>query len=141
MASPLARAIEIAARAHVDQVDKVGAPYVLHPLRMMLRMATDEEKMAAVLHDVVEDTDVSLDDLRREGIPEAVLAAVDALTKRPDEDYTAFVHRAAANPIARRVKMADLEDNMNLLRLQEVTDSAVERLRKYHAHWRILCKE
>ena len=97
----LSRAIEIAASAHAAQVDKGGAPYVLHPLRMMMRQAGEAAMMAAVLHDVVEDTPWTLEALRAEGFPPEVLEAIACLTKREREDYADFIERAGANPIAR----------------------------------------
>lgn len=115
--SLLARAIEIAASAHAAQVDKGGAPYVLHPLRLMFRQEGEAAMIAAVLHDVVEDTPWTLEALRAEGFPPASLEAVAALTKRPGEDYFAFIERAGAHPIARAVKLADLEDNMDIRRI------------------------
>ncbi|MBV9852230.1 MAG: HD domain-containing protein [Armatimonadetes bacterium] len=133
----LARAIAIAAEAHQDQQDKAGAPYVLHPLRLMLRMHTEADMMAAVLRDVVEDTPWTLERLRQEGFPEEVLAAVEAVTHRAGETYEAYLARAA-DPIARKVKRADLEDNMDLRRLSALTDKDVERLRRYHKVWRAL---
>jgi (p)ppGpp synthase/HD superfamily hydrolase len=131
MMATLERAIEIAARAHAGQVDKAGQPYVLHPLRMMLAVTTPEARMAAVLHDVVEDTAVTLDELRAEGFPASVLEAVEALTKREGEDYEAFIRRVAPNPIAREVKLADLRDNSDLSRIAEPTERDRERIRKY----------
>jgi len=125
------QAIQIAVEAHLGQRDKVGQPYILHPLRMMLRMETDWERIVAILHDVVEDTPITLADLRRAGFPKAVLAPVDCLTKREGESYAQFIQRAKANPIARRVKMADLEDNMDLRRLPRVTAADHKRLEKY----------
>ncbi len=116
----LERAIAIAVEAHAGQIDKAGAPYVLHPLRMMLRMDTEAAMMAAVLHDVVEDgAGWSLERLAGEGIPADVVEAVDSLTKRPEEeaDYMAFIRRAGMNVIARSVKLADLDDNMDLVAL------------------------
>ena len=127
----LERAIEIAAKAHAGQVDKAGQPYVLHPLRMMLAVTTPEARLAAVLHDVVEDTAVTLDELRAEGFPASVLEAVEALTKREGEDYEAFIRRVAPNPIAREVKLADLRDNSDLSRIAEPTERDRERIRKY----------
>jgi (p)ppGpp synthase/HD superfamily hydrolase len=129
--STLERAIALAAKAHEGQVDKVGAPYILHPLRVMLRCRSTEERIAAVLHDVVEDCNVTLDDLRSEGFSEAVVTAVAALTKRPGEDYEAFVHRAAADPIGRAVKLADLADNSDMSRIANPTPKDLERLEKY----------
>jgi (p)ppGpp synthase/HD superfamily hydrolase len=127
----LERAIEIAAKAHAGQVDKAGQPYVLHPLRMMLAVATPEARIAAVLHDVVEDTAVTFEELRGEGFPDTVLEAVEALTKREGEDYEAFIRRVAPNPIAREVKLADLRDNSDLSRIADPTERDRERIRKY----------
>jgi len=133
MAGTLERAIAIAAMAHEDQPDKGGAPYILHPLRVMLAVTTPEARMAAVLHDVVEDGDVTLEQLRAEGFPAAVVEAVDALTKREHEedDYEAFIRRAALNPIAREVKLADLRDNSDLSRIAEPTEKDRTRIEKY----------
>jgi len=130
----LSQALAIAARVHSRQRDKAGAEYILHPLRVMSRVGTDVERIAAVLHDVVEDgPGWTSARLRREGFSDEVVGAVDALTKREGEDYADFVRRAGAHPVARRVKLADLEDNMDVRRLGAVTDKDVERLRKYHA--------
>ena len=134
----LERAIAIAAKAHEGQLEKGGLPYVLHPLRLMMRMTSLEAKMAAVLHDVVEDTEWTLDMLAREGFPAEVLDAVDSLTHRSEEPYEDYVARAARHPIARQVKLADLEDNMNIMRLAELRDKDLERIRKYHRAWKQL---
>lgn len=134
----LARAIEIAASAHADQVDKGGAPYVLHPLRMMLKQRSEAAMMAAVLHDVVEDTHWTAEALRAEGFPDEVLDAVACLTKREGEDYPDFIARAGANPIARQVKLADLEDNMDIRRIPEPKEKDFERLAKYRRSWETL---
>lgn len=127
----LERAIAIAAKAHEGQVDKAGAPYILHPLRIMLRVSTNEERITAVLHDVVEDCGISLDALRAEGFSENVISAIDSVTRRPQEHYETFVLRAASNPIGRRVKLADLEDNSDLSRLATPTAQDHERVAKY----------
>ncbi|HEU4557209.1 MAG TPA: HD domain-containing protein [Longimicrobium sp.] len=131
-------AIRIAVEAHRGQQDRAGAPYILHPLRMMFRVQTDADRMAAVLHDVVEDTTWTLDDLRARGFPDEVVEAVDHLTRRPDESYEAFVERAAAHPVARRVKLADLEDNLDVRRIGNVAESDAERLNRYLRAWRRL---
>ncbi|HEV2733588.1 MAG TPA: HD domain-containing protein [Longimicrobiaceae bacterium] len=131
-------AISLAVQAHRGQKDSAGAPYILHPLRMMFRVETDAEKIVAVLHDVVEDTAWTLDGLRAEGFPEDVVAAVDHLTRRESESYEEFVRRAAAHPVARRVKIADLEDNMDVRRTGTVTQKDVDRLTRYHRAWRSL---
>jgi (p)ppGpp synthase/HD superfamily hydrolase len=134
----LEEAIRIAVEAHRGQKDRAGAPYILHPLRMMLRVQTDAERMAAVLHDVVEDTPWTLDDLRARGFPAEVLEAVDRLTRRPGEAYDDFVERAAAHPVARRVKLADIEDNLDLRRLDAVEAGDLDRLGRYLRAYRRL---
>jgi (p)ppGpp synthase/HD superfamily hydrolase len=131
MTQTLERAIAIAATAHAGQVDKGGAPYILHPLKVMLRMSTLEERIVAVLHDVVEDCDISLEDLRQEGFSEEVLTAIESVTKVPDESYEDFVERAAQNPIGRVVKLADLEENSDLSRIASPSWEDLERIEKY----------
>ncbi|MBN3862920.1 HD domain-containing protein [Pseudomonas frederiksbergensis] len=131
MTQTLERAIAIAAAAHEGQVDKGGAPYILHPLKVMLRVNTLEERIVAVLHDVVEDCGISVDDLRKEGFSEAVLTAIASLTKVPGESYEAFVERAAQNPIGRVVKLADLEENSDLSRIAQPSWEDLERVEKY----------
>lgn len=127
----LERAIEIAAKFHSGQVDKAGQPYVLHPLRLMFAMRTPQERMAAVLHDVVEDTDMTLADLAREGFSQEVVAAVQALTKLTGESRIDAAHRAAADPIARAVKLADVADNMDLARIADPSERDFARLKEY----------
>ena len=127
----LERAIEIAAHAHAGQVDKAGQPYILHPLRVMLSVKGLHERMAAVLHDVVEDTSVTLDDLRSEGFPAEVLVAIHTLTKTKGEARIAAARRAAANPIARAVKLADVTDNMDLGRISRPTEEDFARVKVY----------
>jgi (p)ppGpp synthase/HD superfamily hydrolase len=126
-------AIALALEAHRGQTDKGGAPYILHPLRMMLRVRSPTERMVAVLHDVVEDSDRTLEDLRRRGFPGSVVAAVDALTRRKGEGetYEAFVRRVARHPVARRVKIADLEDNLDLSRIAAPGDEDRARMERY----------
>lgn len=131
MTQTLERAIAIAATAHAGQVDKGGAPYILHPLKVMLRMNSLEERIVAVLHDVVEDCGISLDDLRKEGFSEEVLTAIESVTKVPGESYEDFVERAAQNPIGRVVKLADLEENSDLSRIASPGWEDLERVEKY----------
>ncbi|MEG3007929.1 MAG: HD domain-containing protein [Pseudomonas sp.] len=131
MTQTLERAIAIAATAHAGQVDKGGAPYILHPLKVMLRMTTLEERIVAVLHDVVEDCEISLDDLRKEGFSEEVLSAIESVTKVSGESYEDFVERAAQNPIGRVVKLADLEENSDLSRIASPSWEDLERIEKY----------
>jgi (p)ppGpp synthase/HD superfamily hydrolase len=127
----LERALALAATAHAGQLDKAGQPYILHPLRVLLRLAGPEARIVAALHDVVEDTPVTLDDLRREGFSRAVVEAVDALTHREGESYEAYVRRAAANSLARQVKRADVLDNLDATRLVNPTPADLRRLEKY----------
>jgi (p)ppGpp synthase/HD superfamily hydrolase len=136
--SLLEKAISIAVEAHRGQLDKTGAPYILHPLSVMGRVDTEIEKIVAVLHDVVEDTPWTSDALKNEGFPDAVLAALDCVTKREGESYEDFTRRAGSNPVARRVKLADLEDNMDLRRMKAVEQKDLERLAKYLKAWRSL---
>lgn len=127
----LERAIAIAAEAHAGQVDKGGQPYILHPLRVMFRVDGAHERMVAVLHDVVEDTAVTLELLKREGFPEPVISAITALTKYPGETRLQAATRAAANPIARIVKLADNADNMDLSRIPNPSEKDLARIREY----------
>jgi (p)ppGpp synthase/HD superfamily hydrolase len=131
-------AISIAAQAHKGQKDKAGAPYLLHPLRMMLRMTSESAMMAAVLHDVVEDSDWTLEQLREKGFSAEVLEAVECLTHRNEESYQEFIERVQTNPIARQVKIADLEDNMNIQRINKISPKDLQRMEKYHRAWCVL---
>ena len=130
--STLERAIAIAAEAHAGQTDKAGAPYILHPLRMIMGLTSDEERIVAVLHDVCEDCPGwTFERLRGEGFSEEILAALDSVTKREGEAYEEFALRAAANPIGRRVKLADLRDNSDLSRITNPSVEDHERIAKY----------
>jgi hypothetical protein len=135
-AKMLEKAVALAVKAHAGQRDKSGEPYVFHPLRMMLRSQTFEEKLVSVLHDVIEDSDYTLKELRQEGCPEDVLIAIEHLSRRNDESYDEFIERALSNALARKVKIKDLEDNMNLLRYGEIDEKISEKLAKYHRAWR-----
>jgi (p)ppGpp synthase/HD superfamily hydrolase len=127
----LDKAILIAAKAHEGQVDKGGEPYILHLLRVMFSRKTESEMICAVLHDVVEDTDISLDYLRNQGFSEEVLSALDALTRREGETYDEYIGRIIENKIAGYVKMCDLFDNMDLSRIKNPSDADHERMKKY----------
>ncbi len=129
--STIEKAIEIAAREHAGDTDKAGAPYVFHPLRLMFAVTSPFEKMAAVLHDVVEDTSVTLSDLEQEGFPPEVIAAVDALTKKEGESRLDAARRAVVNPIARMVKLADVTDNMDMSRIANLSEKDYARLKEY----------
>ncbi|AFY60100.1 HD domain-containing protein [Synechococcus sp. PCC 6312] len=127
----LSKAIEIATQAHHGQVDKAGKPYISHPLAVMGLVEGESEKIVAVLHDVVEDTPISLNDLAAEGFSAECLAAVDAITKRDGEPLDDYLERVKSNPIAIRVKLADLSHNMDLRRIAEPTAKDYARIERY----------
>ena len=127
----LEKAMILAAKGHMGQLDKGGHPYILHPVRVMLQCKTIEEKTVAMLHDLLEDTAYTADDLRREGFHEEVITAVVCLTKIEGEDYTDYIERICQNKLAARVKLADLTDNMDLNRLPGLTPKDFQRLEKY----------
>lgn len=131
-------ALQIAIRAHKGQKDKSGHDYIMHPIRVAERCTSPKAKIVALLHDTIEDTDVTTDYLREQGFPEEIIEGVLSVTKREGETYEDFVRRAAQNPIGKEVKKADLEDNMDVRRLKEITDKDVERMRKYLRAWRYL---
>ena len=128
-------AIRLALDKHHGQTDKSGAPYILHPLRVMAQMQTDTERIVAVLHDVVEDSDVTLDALRDMGYSEEIVAAIDHLSRREDESYEQFIQRIKPHPLAVRVKLGDLTDNMDIRRNAELDEKALERFQRYRNAW------
>jgi len=127
----LETAISIAAIAHNGQVDKGGNPYILHPLRVMQCFQNTQHQTVAVLHDLVEDTDWTFEKLRVTGFSCTIVDALDALTKRKGEGYLEFIHRASQNPIAKKVKLADLLDNIDLGRIPNPTPEDYARVKKY----------
>ena len=132
------RALRIAIRAHEGQKDLSGREYVMHPIRVAERCKDLKSKIVALLHDTIEDTMVTEEYLRREGFPKEIIDGVLSVTKREGENYEDFVRRAAGNAIGRVVKIADLEDNMDIRRLKVITDDDVFRLRKYLRAWQYL---
>ena len=135
------KALRIAKRAHAGQKDKAGQDYITHPIRVAERCDDPRAKIVALLHDTIEDSDVTADYLRKDGFREEIVEAVLAVTRREGEDYDDYVRRAAQNELGYMVKRADLEDNMDIRRLPELTDRDVERLRKYLRAWRYLSSE
>ena len=139
-------AILLAIQTHHSQTDKYGQPYMLHPLRVMLRLKTRDERIVAVLHDVVEDTrhkphPITLADLRRMGYSKRIAAAIDGVTIREHETYDDFIHRAKTNALARRVKLADLADNMDPTRMPaRLTLQDRRRTAKYRRAWEELTR-
>ena len=127
----LNKAITIATTAHDGQFDKAGAPYIFHPLRVMMAGKNDIERICGVLHDTIEDSDITLEFLQKEGFSEDVLAVLDCLTKRHGENYDDFISRILKNKTACLVKLADLHDNMDLSRISDPTDEDKARIEKY----------
>lgn len=129
-------ALTLALKAHAGQLDKGGAVYILHPLRVMTKMSNDTERAVALLHDVLEDSAYTAEDLLESGISAEVVEAVIALSKGEDANgvtmtYEVYLEQVKANALARTVKLADLEDNMDLSRLNQVTDKDLKRRDKY----------
>jgi (p)ppGpp synthase/HD superfamily hydrolase len=133
--SMLDKAISLAVAAHSGQKDKYGSPYILHPIRLMVKTCSEEEMITAILHDVVEDTDWTLEGLEAEGFSHNIIEALDCLTRRDDETYEAYIERSALNPLARKIKLADLEDNMDMKRMKTIDSESVGRLARYHNAW------
>ena len=127
----LDKAIEIAKIAHKGQVDKGGHPYIDHPLRVMNNLETVEEKIVAVLHDAVEDSDLTLEDLRRSGFSEVIVEAIAAITKQEGEKRNDYLKRVMDNPLSLKVKIADMGDNADISRIPNPTDRDRERTRIY----------
>jgi (p)ppGpp synthase/HD superfamily hydrolase len=134
----LAAAVELATSAHAGQVDKAGEPYIGHPLRVMARVEGEHARMVAVLHDVLEDTSITREDLLDRGCPEDVVDAVDALTKRPGEPLEDSMRRAASLPLALVVKNADIDDNTDPGRVAELAPDVADRLREKYRRSRAL---
>lgn len=135
----LERAIQIAVNAHVGQVDKAGNAYILHPLRVMMACGSDAARIVAVLHDLVEDTEWTQEQLRKEGFDPDILAGLDSVTKREGEAYVDFCRRAAEHPLGREVKRADLRDNMDITRLEaQLSAKDLERLQRYREAWEVV---
>ena len=141
------RAMKIAYRAHEGQVDKIGVPYIYHPVHLAEQMTTEDTCVAALLHDVVEDSDCSLDDLKAQGFTDAQIEAVRLLTheikegldyKGREQEYLDYVRRLKSNPIARIVTLADLTHNMDPNRIKNPTEWDEKRMKKYKKAYEIL---
>ncbi|WP_291576598.1 GTP pyrophosphokinase [Clostridium sp. UBA4548] len=126
-------AIKIAVQAHSGQLDKAGQPYVLHPLRVMLLLSDEKDRIVGVLHDVIEDTDITYEYLKANGFEgeTEILEALESVTKKGGETYDEFIDRVSLNYIGKRVKLADLQDNMDLSRIPKPTTKDFKRLKKY----------
>ena len=124
-------ALSIAMEAHRGQFDKVGIDYIEHPIFVASQVDSEEEKAVALLHDVIEDSSVTAEELQNAGLPETVVTAVQILSKKKGQDYQTYLENVKSNPLARVVKLADLKHNSDLSRLSSVTDKDLERLEKY----------
>lgn len=134
----LEKAFQIAAKAHEGQVDKAGAAYIFHPIRVSNRCKTDDERIVALLHDTIEDTNITPEYLLSEGFPRNIVDAILSVTRNEEESYEDFVKRSYLNPIGRQVKIHDLEDNMDITRLEQITEKDLSRLNKYLKAYRYL---
>ena len=124
-------ALSIAMEAHRGQFDKAGVDYIEHPLYVASLVCTEDEKAVALLHDVIEDSPFTAEELLLAGLPETVVTAVQVLSKKNGQDYQTYLETVKSNPLARVVKLADLKHNSDLSRLSSVTEKDLERLEKY----------
>ena len=124
-------ALSIATEAHKGQFDKAGVDYVEHPIYVASQVDTEEEKAVALLHDVIEDSPFTAEELLLAGLLETVVTAVQILSKKKGQDYQTYLENVKSNPLARVVKLADLKHNSDLSRLSSVIDKDLERLEKY----------
>ena len=129
----LYKAYKIAEKAHSGQVDKAGVDYIYHPIRVSKRFPEHdyESRIVALLHDVLEDSSMTAEDLANEGIPKHLVNAVVCMTRKPGEEYSDFIRRCCSDIIAARVKREDLNDNLDITRLKEIDEEDVARLNKY----------
>lgn len=131
-------ALELAVEKHKNQTDKAGNSYILHPLHVMENVNSKEGKIVAILHDIIEDTDVTEDYLLKIGLSKRIVDAVVALTRSEDIDYQEYIKNLSSNPLAKEVKLADLEHNMDLKRLPTLEEKDLERNRKYQIAYHYL---
>ncbi len=124
-------ALSIATEAHRGQFDKAGIDYIEHPIYVASQVDSEEEKAVALLHDVIEDSPFTAEELLLAGLPETVVTAVQILSKKKGQDYQTYLKTVKSNPLARAVKLADLKHNSDLSRLENITDKDLERLEKY----------
>jgi (p)ppGpp synthase/HD superfamily hydrolase len=140
----LEQAIAFASRMHSKQYDLSGQHYILHPLTVMMQMDTDTERIIAVLHDVLEDTETTVEHLITLGFTEEMVHVITLLTKEKDQDYFEYIKKIKMHPMARKIKIADLEHNMNLKRTlgrEDMTEKDKNRIAKYYKAWTYLTGE
>ena len=131
-------ALELAVEKHKNQTDKASNPYILHPLHVMENVNSKEGKIVAILHDIIEDTDITENYLLKIGLSKCIVDAVVALTRSEDMDYQEYIKNLSSNPLAKEVKLADLEHNMDLKRLPTLEEKDLERNRKYQIAYHYL---
>lgn len=127
----LKKALDICLNKHSGQVDKSGKEYFIHPVTVALLCDTTKEKIVALLHDVIEDTDYTFTDLKNDGFSQEIIDAIRAVTKNDDITYQEYISNIKNNPIARKVKLNDLKHNSDLSRLENPTDQDLKRTKKY----------
>lgn len=132
------KAMRLCYDAHKNQVDKSGIPYIFHPIHLAEQMQNEETTIVALLHDVVEDSSYTFEDLESMGFSERILTAVKLLTREPGVPYMEYIAKIKENPIARTVKLADLAHNSDLSRLKKTDEKVLARVRKYEQAIRIL---
>jgi (p)ppGpp synthase/HD superfamily hydrolase len=138
--SLLENAISLALEIHAGQTDRADRPYILHPLTLMMQMDNEDEQITAVLHDTIEDSDMTIEQLqKRLNLPAHIAEAVDLLSHDKNEmEYDSYIERLCPNPLARKVKLADLRHNMDLTRMDRVQPEDMPRLAKYRRAWQQL---
>ena len=135
------KAIVLAFNAHIHQTDKSGLPYIFHPWEVANQLNDEACVCVALLHDIIEDTNITYDDLRNEGFSEEIIEGIKGVTKKENEDYMDFVTRAKSNNISRLVKIADLRHNMDLTRMNEITEFDIKRYQKYEKALKFLLED
>ncbi len=136
----LEKAIKIAVKCHKGQKDKGGKPYILHPLHVMNNVSSEDEKIVAILHDVIEDANYPIEDLKKEGFKDQIIEALVYLTHDKKVDYFAYIEKIKDNALAKTVKIQDLKHNLDVTRLESLDESAVNNLKKYFMAYKILTK-
>lgn len=135
------KAMNIAYNAHKDKYDKGGVPYIIHPLCIAEKMEDEKTTVAALLHDVVEDTELTFDDLKKEGIPEDIIEALIYLTRNKNDDYMEYINKIKCNDIACAVKKEDIIHNSDITRLNNISEKDIKRIEKYKKALEILNKK
>ncbi len=135
------KALKLCFEAHKEQLDESGMPYVFHPFHVAEEMNDEETTIVALLHDVIEDTDYTLDDLRNMGFSNKVVEAVEVMTHLPEVSYEDYLRNIRRNPIAKKVKLADVRHNSDLTRLDVIDEKAEYWKKKYQFAYQVLCEE